>query len=451
MACSAAAFSYQRHSQEEYSLESKNKHLSLEDRFSIEKGLNNGSTKTAIAAVVGKSSSTIGKEIRKHRTHSPAPPYKEYGQVIPNVVRDCTHIASGCPYGGTVKGNKCFSPCDHRESIPCDRRDKKLVCNGCSKLRSCPLEKYKYDAEMANREYREELSQSRIGLNMTPEHFHMIGTLLGDLMAKGQSVEVIAQNHPEIELSSRRLQELINSGCFKDYGVDKFSKRRTINRKATAKKTVYKPRNDRSHLKNRLMKDYQEYTDSHPEAVIWQMDTVYNGVSGGPFIQTFIHPDSSFMIGILHQEKTAQSMLNGIRMIRHTLGATRFKKIFSVILTDRGSEFTKAEETEMLGIKIFYCDPMHSYQKAEVEKNHTLLRYICPKGVDLYEAGLRSQQDLDLIFSHLNSYRRIHKFNKTPYENIIFLLEDKSLPKDLGIEKVDQDNVMLRPGLIKKK
>ncbi len=151
-----------------------------------------------------------------------------------------------------------------------------------------------------------------------------------------------------------------------------------------------------------------------------------------------------------HTEKTAQEMLSGVRTIRNWLGSTRFKKIFNVILTDRGSEFTKADEIERLGIKIFYCDPMHSSQKAEVEKNHTLLRYICPKETDLRQLGLLSQQDLNLIFSHINSYRRIHKFNKTPIENIVFILNDESLPKDLCIERVDNDEVLLRPSLIKK-
>lgn len=431
-------------------MSTKNSHLTLEDRLAIQKVLNNGSTKTAIAAVIGKDNSTVGKEIKKHRIYCSAPLYREHSVVIGNVVRDCIYIKTGCPYHGDIHNSKCFSPCDHIEPIPCKQRDKHLVCNGCSKIRTCPQYKFKYEAEVAQQKYSLELSESRTGLNMSPDDFDHLGKILGDCMSKGQSIEVILKNHPEITMSSRRVHDLVNEGYFKPYGVDQFTKRRTVNRKQTAKKAIYKPRVDRKYLKGRTLEDFKAYMASHPDAIVWQMDTVYNDVSNGPFIQTFIHPESSSMIGIYHDEKTAQEMLSGVRTIRNWLGSTRFKKIFNVILTDRGSEFTKADEIERLGIKIFYCDPMHSSQKAEVEKNHTLLRYICPKETDLRQLGLLSQQDLNLIFSHINSYRRIHKFNKTPIENIVFILNDESLPKDLCIERVDNDEVLLRPSLIKK-
>ena len=432
-------------------MSAKNSHLTLEDRQAIQKGLNNGSPKTAIAQVIGKDNSTIGKEVKKHRIYCPAPLYKESSVVIKNVIRDCVYIKTGCPYNGKIRNNKCLSPCERAEPIPCKIRDRKLVCNGCSKIRTCVQYKYKYDAEVAHQKYTQELSDSRTGLNMSPEEFDSLGNLLSSCMSKGQSIEVILENHPEITLSSRRIHSLVNDGYFKPYGVDQFTKRRTVNRKQAAKKAVYKPRVDRKYLKGRTNEDFKAYMDAHPDTIVWQMDTVYNDVSNGPFIQTFIHPESSFMIGIYHDEKTAQEMLSGVRTIRNWLGSTRFKKYFNVILTDRGSEFTKAEEIERLGVRIFYCDPMRSSQKAEVEKNHTLLRYICPKETDLRQLGLRSQKDLNLIFSHINSYRRIHKFNKTPIENIVFLLNDESLPKDLCIETVDKDEVLLRPALIKKR
>jgi transposase, IS30 family len=43
------------------------KHLTLQDRFDIEDGLNHGYTLKKIADKVGKDNSTIAKEIRKHR------------------------------------------------------------------------------------------------------------------------------------------------------------------------------------------------------------------------------------------------------------------------------------------------------------------------------------------------------------------------------------------------
>ena len=46
---------------------SDNKHLTLDERRIIEKGINSGATKTSIADTIGKDNSTIGKEIKQHR------------------------------------------------------------------------------------------------------------------------------------------------------------------------------------------------------------------------------------------------------------------------------------------------------------------------------------------------------------------------------------------------
>lgn len=46
----------------------KNSHLTLEDRRIIQKGIENGSSKQSIADTLGKDNSTIGKEIKNHRS-----------------------------------------------------------------------------------------------------------------------------------------------------------------------------------------------------------------------------------------------------------------------------------------------------------------------------------------------------------------------------------------------
>ena len=58
---------------------------------------------------------------------------------------------------------------------------------------------------------------------------------------------------------------------------------------------------------------------------------------------------------------------------------------------------------------------MQSSQKPHVENNHRLFRYICPKGTDLKQLGLHSQKDLDLLFSHINSYPFSKAFIRAPF------------------------------------
>jgi IS30 family transposase len=62
-----------------------------------------------------------------------------------------------------------------------------------------------------------------------------------------------------------------------------------------------------------------------------------------------------------------------------------FSVIFPLILTDNGGEFanvTAIENNQAGGKKtsLFFCDSYKSCQKPKVEKNHTILLDIVPKG-----------------------------------------------------------------------
>ena len=61
---------------------------------------------------------------------------------------------------------------------------------------------------------------------------------------------------------------------------------------------------------------------------------------------------------------------------------------------------------------VYYCDPMQSSQKPHVENNHNFIRDILPNERDLH--GL-TQNDINLMFSHINSYLRKVLNRKTPY------------------------------------
>lgn len=132
------------------------------------------------------------------------------------------------------------------------------------------------------------------------------------------------------------------------------------------------------------------------------------------------------MIGFLHKEKSYETMAKTLDTLQKRLGDEYYTKLFSLILTDRGSEFEKHElfeinmETGELRTNIFYCDPMHSYQKPHVENNHNYIRDILPNGIDL---SFLKQEKLDLMFSHINSVPRECYAGKTPYEMFEFFYD----------------------------
>lgn len=94
---------------------------------------------------------------------------------------------------------------------------------------------------------------------------------------------------------------------------------------------------------------------------------------------------------------------------------------------------------------------MASWQKPHVENNHRLLRFICPKEKDLALLGLQSQTDLDLIFSHINSYPREERHGKSPIDEFVFYHpEANSILDLLHIRRIENDLIILNPSLIKK-
>ena len=128
-----------------------------------------------------------------------------------------------------------------------------------------------------------------------------------------------------------------------------------------------------------------------------------------------------------------------------------YYKLFSLLLTDRGSEFEKHELFEMnfdtgeIRTNIFYCDPQTPSQKPHVENNHNYIRDIIQNEKNIKRL---TQEDLNLMFSHINSTPRKSLNGKTPYEAFEFLYGAEILKK-LNIQKIEKDMVTLQPYLLK--
>ena len=89
-------------------------------------------------------------------------------------------------------------------------------------------------------------------------------------------------------------------------------------------------------------------------------------------------------------------------------------------------------------------------KKGSLENNHKEIRYICPKENDLKDLGLNSQEKANLIVSHINSQSKEHLKGKSPLEVMEFMnpaLYQKF--KDFGIERINKDNIVLKPYLLK--
>ena len=408
----------------------KNTHLTLEDRKKIQEGLENELSRTEIARNINKDVSTVAKEIKNRRKLKPRNPF--------NNPITCTKFKE-CRI--------CHGKCSEYEEIKCTRRDRKVgVCNLCPNISKCRLDKYFYYAKQAHESYLYTLKDSREGVNLNTKEMLEIVDIIKPLLKQGQSVYQILKNHPEIKICSKTLYMYIESGIFQDYGINNFSLRRQVSMR---KRKKLKKRKEPVNYEGRRYKDYLEFVKENPTIPTTQMDTVYNH-QDGPYIQTFIFQNTGLMIGFLHTEKTSESMASTLDNLQKTL-ENDYQKLFSLLLTDRGSEFEKYELFEVNTVtgeirsNIFYCDPQTPSQKPHVENNHNYVRDIIPNGKSLKNL---TQEDLNLMFSHINSTPRKVLNGKTPYEAFEFLYGNEMLEK-LNIQKIEKDMVTLQPYLLK--
>lgn len=419
-------------------------HFTLDDRRIILTGIVNGSTKVAIAKTIGKDKSTVGKEIKLHRSLS----HKC------NLPLECAAYRK-CPFG-----RNCTTDCPEYEPFRCSRRDRSPgACNGCSNWSKCRFNKYTYSPEDAHMDYRTTLIDSRQGVNLTSAEAKEMADIIGPLLKRGLSPYQILEFHPELKISEKTMYNYIENDVFHEIaGITVMDLRRQVSRKISKKKSNgYKKRKDNKYLQGRTYKDYQLYMEEHSEVFVTQMDTVYNDESNGPFLQTFKFLDAGVLFAIYQETKTAKSMADGVTLLESILGSEVFRKYVHVLVTDRGTEFAYADEMETSSdrtcrTRVFYCDPMRAGQKGSLENKHVELRYILPKNTDLRAIGLTDQNSLNTALSHVNSSPVEKLGGRSPLELTKFMYPD--LFERLfafGIKPIDRENITLKPYLLKKR
>ena len=419
----------------------KNKHLSYDDRLEIEKGLNNNLSFKKIGKNLGKDCTTISKEIKNHIQYK-------------NIGAPCR------PFCDCLKRNKCEfrtrkSICDklHCEHYLKENCSKLLkppyVCNGCKQKHNCTLSKQLYSAEYSYKEYKNNLSEVRQGINFTEEEIdNLNGILVPLIKEQKQSIHhAIINNKNTIMCSEKEIYNLIDIGALKVRNID--LPRKVRYRNVPKRKTYYKI--DKQCLHGRKYEDYLKYIEQNPDVNVVEMDTV-EGVKGGKVLLTIHFVNASFMLAFIREHNDAQSVIDIFNNLEKILGIDVFKKLFSIILTDNGSEFSNPKEIEISPItkeartKIFYCEPGRSDQKGSCEVTHEMIRRVLPQGTSFDDLV---QDDINLLMSHIDSYKR-KKLNDCSALQLFSLIYGKDIANKLGIKEINPNEIDLSENLLQK-
>lgn len=340
------------------------KHLSQSDRILIEKYLDDDMTFTYISRRIGRSVSTVSREIRNHRTFT-----GDYDRLSPN----------GCSlYQSCVKRNLCSTEsiytcrnrckfcteydcktlCNHFDPAECEAlKHPPYVCNGCPKDKSCKKIHAYYSARSAHNAYLNTLSSSRQGVHISEDEIIKLDAILAPLIQKGQSINHIFSSHKdEIGCCEKTVYNYIDLNVFSFRNVDlpKKVRYRIRHPQKVATKLEYEYR------KGRTIDCFRSFMDTDPLLPVTEMDTVKGARhSGKKVLLTFIMRQTNFMMIFLLPDGSKQSVLDIFNFLSDGLGTSVFNKLFPVILTDNGVEFKGPHDLEFTasGIRrtrIFY-------------------------------------------------------------------------------------------------
>ena len=426
----------------------KGKHLTLADRMTIEHGLSLNWTLTDIAKKLEKDPTTISKEIKKNRKAQPSRgkiPCKHKGKCsVQNLCRPiCRHFCSRCSQINCIRHCSDYSPahCEKIIRYP-------FVCNGCVNNSNCSFERFRYSAKVAEANYRENLTSSRQGVDMTSFELKHLDDLISPLIKKGQSIfHIYTNNGDKIGCSQRTLYNHFDRNLFSATNLDLPRKVRIKKRKKCRSSTP----STQKYSFGRTYEDFLDYLKQSPDTPVVEMDTFKGRRQKGKVLLTLFFRNSSLMLAFLLDSCTQECVRRTWNLLYLQLGHEAFTTLFPVILTDNGSEFKAPLDIEMSSkgvqrTKVFYCHPMNSNQRARSEKNHEYFRYIFPKGTSL---DAFSQEDITHAVNHINSTARASLDGATPFQLALEKL-DHSLFAKLNLKQIPANNVVLKPRLIKK-
>ena len=422
-----------------------NKHLTLDERITIETMLNQKASITLIANALNKHPTTISKEIRNRLI------FKRIGAMNRNYNAcanrfKCTRygLCSPChsvrKYSLCKRCSMCNTFCKDFIRQDCPALSKPpYVCNGCGKRMDCTLEKRFYYAKDADMEYRQVLSDSRNGISLSEDELQHLDDIVSPLIKQQQSPHhICVSNQDSIMVSERTIYRLIDARLLSSMNIDLPRKVRYRPRKKTVHKKV-----DRT---CRIGRDYDcflSYRAEHPDFPVTQLDSV-EGKRGKKVLLTIHFLKAEMMLAFIRDHNDSKSVIDIFNNLYEILGHSNFQKIFRICLADNGSEFSNPNAIEKdsdgnFRTKLFYCNPNAPYQKGSAERNHEFIRYFIPKGTDM---SCFTQKDICLMMDHINSYCRESLGDKSPYEMFAFLYGQEVLDL-LGCHLISPQNVTL--------
>ena len=416
----------------------KKTRITIDDRINLQAAITKGMSLSDVCKLLKKNRTTIYRELKHY-------------YVLKASLKNCYRCSryqfcldNGIAIPKYLKGCSDFDPviCKKIKRYP-------YVCNGCYLKDKCFNEKRYYDCSKAEIMSLKNRVSTRKRKLLSQEEITSINKIVSPLIKdNGQSIHHVYVTNPLLWkiCSERTIRRLIYDRYL---DVKAHDLPRYVRFPHALQYKVLKE-NKMANIERMLKRTYTDFTNyvkRHPDLSIVQYDSVIGKLKDKQAILTITFPKERFQFGRLIKKGCPESVLNTMRWLFALIGHNKAREIFNVNLADNGIEFSYFHRLEQFDVRVYFTNPYRSTDKAACERNHEFIRYIIPKGRTMNEL---TQDDVNLMFSHINSYVRESNQNKTPYELIIERFGPEFVKK-IGIKYVKPQDVILKPRLLKKK
>lgn len=203
-------------------------------------------------------------------------------------------------------------------------------------------------------------------------------------------------------ISHTTLYRYINDGLFlhltnKDLPVKKNKKNKTYKKVKQARPS-----------KGDSIEQRPEEIDERNTFGHWEMDCVVGTQTTPKVLLVLTERKTRREIVRLMPSKTTESVINELDGIEKKFGRELFKKVFSSITVDNGSEFMDCDGMTFnkkgeKRTKIFYCHPYSSYERGSNENLNKMVRRWYPKGESFM---MTSEEEIAALEEWMNEYPR---------------------------------------------
>jgi len=429
----------------------KHKHLTLDERYMIRNLIERNQSFKSIGKTIGRDCTTVSKEVRNRISFEQTGSYgKPYNPCLHRNTCDFRQVCDNCT---SKRKNSfcrycknCFSNCSSFVKEQCLFLQKPpYVCNGCTEKTHCVLEKQVYSPILADREYREMLSESRTGISLSEAEVTRLDKIISPLLIKGQSLHhICVNNRDSIMVSKNTLYRLVASNLLTARNIDLPRQVRYRKRRKAKEFKV-----DKACRIGRTYEDFLVFINKNPQLPIVEIDSV-EGTKGGKVLLTIHFVKAEFMLAFIREANDSQSVIEIFDELYLEMKPEIFTNMMPIILCDNGSEFSnpKAIEFDKQGNRrthLFYCDPASPHQRGSSERNHGFIREFIPKGTCMNQYV---QEEITHMMNHINSYCRDSLGDKCAYDTIAFFYGEEVL-KTLGSIKICANEVTLKPSIFK--